>query len=463
MRRSALSFIGLTSLIGLLISGCEFGSESETGAYTNFPVAPLAVEYYDDTGATSGRVIFDYSKPMHIQSRYLTLGDDGVWDTTDDTSSHFLECLYESADDTPPRQRWLPLVATRRSPSGANALSLVNMADGENMFCPALSGHHLIREARCLEDNCHGASTIYGSGFELSISRERHNNTITETQTMQHYDSGSREDWLQQTQESRITLDEQSRPIEVNIEMTVTNTMDDLTIDVCHAGSNAALELLLYRSCKTAKESIRYSYTDSAIARQTDYYNGWTFTHMENSLRTVDTENNVLIITSDTNLHTSVPDPTENKYYFNARGQITSSTTRKAGADGTLHTPDDDTASGPQYFYRADGQPQRVEYGYGSVDEYRYDDFGRLVKTLYFSPGKDTPTRKTEYTYNDAHKTKKTFYQAVSEDDPTLVKTSTIYFLSAPAGFPINFSPDTPQRSELPTMKSIMSRFDNPS
>lgn len=435
MRRSALPFTWLTCLTGLLVSGCEFENESSKGAVTKLPVTPLAVEYYDETGAANGRVIFDYSEPMHIQSRYLTPGDDGIWDTNDDTNAQFLECLYEPADDALPRQRWLPLVAQRRSPSGAVGIAVTNSPDGESMHCPESSGHQLIREARCLEGYCLSAS----NGFDFIISRERNNNMITETQTMQYYDSGSRVDWLQQIQESRITLDEQRRPIEVNIEMTVTNIFDDILIDVCHAGSNAALELLLYRSCKTAKESIRYSYTDSAIARQTDYYNGWTFTHMENSLRTVDTENNVLIITSDTNLHTSVPDPTENKYYFNARGQITSSTTRKAGADGTLHTPDDDTASGPQYFYRADGQPQRVEYGYGSVDEYRYDDFGRLVKTLYFSPGKDTPTRKTEYTYNDAHKTKKTFYQTVSEDDLTLVKTSTIYFLSAPAGFPINF------------------------
>lgn len=463
MRRFTLSFIGLTCLTGLLVSGCEFGSESETGAYTNLPVAPLAVEYYDDTGATSGRVIFDYSEPMHIQSRYLTPGDDGIWDTADDTNSHFLECLYESADDAPPRQRWLPLVATRRSPSGAAALALVNMADGENMFCPTFSGHHLIREARCLEGNCQGASATSGGGFELSISRERHNNIITETQAMQPYSGGSREDWLLQIQESRITLDEQSRPIEVNIEMTVTNAFDDILIDACHAGSNIAIELLLYRSCKTAKESSRYSYTDSAITRQTDYYNGWIFTHMENSQRTIDTENNVLVITSDTNLHTSEPDPTENNYYFNARGQITSSTTRRAGADGTLHTADDDTASGHKYFYRADGQPQRAEYSHGGVNKYRYDEFGRLAKTLYFPRGKDTPTRKIELAYNDSHQTKKTFYQEASSDDPTLVKKSTIYFLPAPAGFPVNFSPDTPQRSELPTVQSIMARFDNPS
>ena len=153
----------------LLLAGCGGGGSSSSlpsGSTGSSPVVPASIEYFDrGTGNLTGKVVYDYSTADLLRSRYLSPGEDGLWDTGDDTESLFLECEYiahEEGDSALPRQRFLPVHAIARSPTGAAALAESGQPDGEAMYCPSLDDHRVTREEYCTGARCpHGLSLIH--------------------------------------------------------------------------------------------------------------------------------------------------------------------------------------------------------------------------------------------------------------------------------------------------------------
>ena len=182
-------------------------------------------------------------------SRYLSPGEDGLWDTGDDTESLFLECEYiahEEGDSALPRQRFLPVHAIARSPTGAAALAESGQPDGEAMYCPSLDDHRVTREEYCTGARCpHG-----NGGYRMVLSREREGSVVTDSQTLTAYQDGLEDGLLGQSQQTTITLDEEGRPETIEVDVLETDFASGVLADACETGSNAALETLQYRSCK---------------------------------------------------------------------------------------------------------------------------------------------------------------------------------------------------------------------
>lgn len=446
----------------LLLAGCGGGGSSSplpSASTGSSPVVPASIEYFDrDTGTLTGKVVYDYSTPGQLRSRYLSPGEDALWGTADDTDSLFLECDYvphEEGDSALPRQRFLPIQAVARSSSGATVLAMVNLPDGEAMFCPAVEGHRLIRE-----EYCPGVS--YG-GYRMEISRVRDGNVVTDTQVKTGFVDGVVEPIIGQAQQTTITLDEDGRPETVEINVLETDYTSEILADVCKQGSNAAMEILMFMSCKLLDETVRYSYADNSVEREVDYYHGYVFNHTEHSVRTLDRELNTYTVEIDKDFVSGEPAPMRVVYQLNTRDQVTGSTTREAGEDGLLDTADDVLTLGQSYAYRADGSPKSTWQAPGDQGgHYQYDAAGRLKTQTVYPDTSGAPSIKYEFAYADGRLKKEEVFKPRSAEDPALVLARRITYRAAVAGFPAGFNADGPQYFSNTTLSGLQRRFDLP-
>lgn len=425
---------------------------------------PSSVDYFQpETGQRVGRVVFDYSEPAHIQSVHLTPGEDGEWQTGDDTEAPFLECLYAFDPDALPRQRYLPMQAIARSPTGAIAIALLDMPDGEYMYCPPLARHWLRREARCTGATCPDTSSeaSFYNGYSLNMSRSSMPGELVEAQALTAYLDGVPQAPLSQKQITHISLDEHNRPLTVDIDVVMLDIFSEIIVSTCDVGSNLAVELFLFRSCKILKESVTYSYAGDLVTREVDYYHGEVYSHTEHSTRTWDEEAGVYTFTSDVGFVSGDPAPLVHAYSLNAHGQVTASVKTLAGDDLVLGTDDDEITVGNNYLYRADGQPASTWQTEGDGGtHYVYDSNDRLVRATLYQQGRSTPVREYRYQYDGRVLLEESEYVALSEEAPALLLSKVVRYELAKPGFPANFHPDRPQRPGRPTLSSLMARFD---
>ena len=450
----------------LLLAGCGGGGSSSplpSASTGSSPVVPASIEYFDrETGNLNGKVVYDYTTPGQLRSRYLSPGEDSLWDTTDDTDSLFLECDYvahEEGDSALPRQRFLPVHAIARSPTGAAALAESGQPDGEAMYCPSLENHRVTRA-----EYCTGASCPHGNGgYRMVLTRVREGSVVTDSQTLTAYQGGVEDSLLGQSQQTMITLDEEGRPETIEINVLETDFASDVLADACETGSNAALETLQSRSCKLLDETVRYTYADNSVEREVDYYHGYVFNHTEHSVRTLDPELNTYTVEIDKDFVSGELAPMRVVYQLNARDQVTGSTTREAGEDGLLDTADDVLTLGPSYEYRPDGSPKSTWQALGDQGvHYQYDAAGRLKTQTVYPDTSGAPSIKYEFAYADGRLRKEAVFKPRFADDPTLVLARRITYRAAVAGFPAGFNADGPQYFSNATLSGLQRRFDLP-
>ncbi|MZR63258.1 hypothetical protein [Alcanivorax sp. DP30] len=458
--------VGLLSGLSLFLAGCGGGGSSSpmpSASTGSSPVVPASIEYFDrSSGNLTGKVVYDYSTSGQLRSRYLSPGEDGLWDTTDDTDSLFLECDYvahEEADSALPRQRFLPVHAIARSPSGAAALAESGQPDGEAMYCPAFEGYRVTRE-----EYCTGASCPHGNGgYLMMLSRVREGSVVTDSQTLTAYQEGVEDGLLGQSQQTTIPLDEAGRPETIEIEVLETDFVSAGLADVCDTGSNAALEALDYRSCKLLDETVRYTYADNSVGREVDYYHDYVFNHTEHSVRTLDPELNTYTVEIDKDFVSGEPAPMRVVYQLDARDQVTGSTTREAGEDGLLDTADDVLTLGPSYEYRPDGSPKSTWQALGDQGvHYQYDAAGRLKTQTVYPDTSGVASIKYEFSYAGGRLKEEDVFRPRSAEDPTLVLARRITYRAAAAGFPAGFNADGPQYFSNTTLSGLQRRFDLP-
>lgn len=445
--------------VPLAACGGDSSSRLVMGAAGSSPVVPDAVEYFDpDSGALTGRVLFDYGTPPNLSASFLAPGEDGAWGTADDIESPYLGCVYQPDPDALPRQRFLPMQALARSPSGAAIVEALAGPDGESMYCPVLDDHWLVQESRCNGEACPGAEGQIG--YVMTISRSRVEDVVTDTQVLESYSAGVVMPILGQLQETSITLDSFGRPVLVEIDVLDTDYASETLAETCDAGSNLALELLMYRSCKLLKESVRYTYGEGSVNREVDYYHGEVFSHTEHSTRTLDMNNGVYSVHIDKDFVSGQIMPTLTEYQFNERQQITGSTTHEAGDDGVLGTGDDVVTSGPSYTYLANGNPASTWAVPGDTGvDYQYDARGRLLRETVYTDISGHASAEYRYSYSSGRLVRKEVHLPRSGEDPTLVIARRILFRAAVDGFPAGFSADSAQ---LPgaTLGALERRFD---
>lgn len=446
----------------LTLAACGGDSSSTlvVGAAGSSEVVPRAVEYFDpESGLLTGRVLFDYGTPPNLSASYLAPGEDGAWGTADDIESPYLGCVYQSEPDALPRQRFLPMQAVARSPSGAQAIAALGSPDGESMYCPALDDHWLVRESYCNGEACPGMTEGVG-GYVMTISRSRVEDVVTDTQVLVAYNDGVAVPDLGQSQETSITLDSFGRPVLVAIDVLDTDYASETLAETCDAGSNLALELLMYRSCKLLKESVRYTYGEGSVDREVDYYHGEVFSHTEHSTRTRDMNSGVYSVHIDKDFVSGEIMPTLTEYQFNERQQITGSTTHEAGDDGVLGTGDDVVTPGASYNYLANGNPASTWAVPGDTGvDYQYDARGRLLRETVYTDISGHASAEYRYSYNSDRLASKEVYLPRSGEDPTLVIARRILFRAAVDGFPAGFSADSAQYPGA-TLGALERRFD---
>ncbi|MQX51981.1 hypothetical protein [Alcanivorax sediminis] len=455
----------LVTASAFLLSGCGGSSSSPvpSTAAKSADVAPASIEYFNrDTGELTGKVVYDYSTADLLRSRYYAPGEDGLWGTADDTDSLFLECEYvahEAGDNVLPRQRFLPVHAIARSPTGAAALAASDQPDGEAMYCPPLEGHRVAREEYCTGPHCPDGN----GGYRMVLSREREGSVVTDSQTLTAYQDGVEDGLLGQSQQAMITLDEEGRPEAIEIEVLETDFASGVLADACETGSNAALEALQYRSCKLLDETMRYTYSDNAIEREVDYYHGYVFNHTEHGTRTLDRDLNTYTVEIDKNFVSGAPDPLRVTYQLNERDQVTGSTRREAGEDGELDTADDVLTQGPDYHYHSNGNPMSTWQEPGDKGVlYQYDANGRLRSQTVYPDTSGVPSVKNDFDYVDGRLKKEEVFLPLSPEDQTLVLARRITYRAAVDGFPAGFNPDGPQYFSNLTLSGLQRRFDLP-
>jgi hypothetical protein len=440
-------------------AGCGGGSGTGT---RDLPVVPKSVDYFNaETQAVSHRVRFDYSIPKQIHSEYLAPGEDGLWGTADDISSPLLTCHYEEDEIGLPYQRFLPLVSYQRSPTGSVALAVAGLPRDEATLCPALDGHALTYEARCAGEYCPTQTAFPAGGYELTVSRVRYGNLVLDTQVMKILGGGVEVPSLTQTQETWISLDDEGRILSTDIELTQTNWFDDIMAGICEDGPSLAIELILYRSCYTLKESARYQHHGESISREADFYTGWNFYYTSYQQRTVDEYARTLTITTRGTVSEPDKELSELIYHFDQNRNIISSSKRQLGDDGELRTDDDHIVNSPTYHFHDDGRPAGYTFDNGTYAQYLYDDHARLREFVELSLDSDQPFQRTTMTYNKNRRTSTTRYVRTSMADPTtLVKTLTVHYQRAPQGIPQGFIPSQILPSPPANVADVMRRFD---
>lgn len=452
----------LAATSALLLSGCGGSSSSPVLSTTakSADVTPATIEYFDrDTGELTGKVVYDYSTPDLLRSRYYAPGEDGLWDTADDTESPFLECEYVENEDALPRQRFLPVQAVARSSSGATVLAMVSLPDGEAMLCPGVEGRRLIREEYCTGLNCPGGA----GGYRMALSQVREGDVVTDTQILTAYREGAEEPLLAQSQQTTIVLDESGRPASVDIDVIETDFVSEILVDSCEEGSNAAMEGLMYRSCKLLDETVRYTYSDNVIEREVDYYHGYVFNHTEHSVRTLDRELSTYTVELDKDFVSGAPEPLRVTYQLNERDQVTGSTRREAGEDGELDTADDVVTQGPGYEYHANGNPKSTWQAPGDQGVlYQYDSKGRLRSQTVYPDTAGVASSKNDFAFASGQLKKEEVFLRRSAEDPVLVLARRITYRGAVAGFPAGFNADGPQFFSNTTLSGLERRFDLP-
>lgn len=446
-------------VVPAFLTGC--GGDSGNRA-SDLPVAVKSVEYLDaETQEVTHRIEFDYQLPRRIDSYYQTPGVDGRWGNADDIRTPYLTCLYEEDDSALPYQRFLAQAAFKRSPSGAAAVAAINLIDGEATLCPAVEGHYLEHEGYCTGDHCPGSSPTDTAGYALMISRYRQNDMIIENQTFLPVHGGSAQFTISQTQETRIILDDLGRVTDVAIDTVKTNFLDDILADICADGPSLAIALLLYRSCHAMKESAHYTYDEENIFREANYYHGWNFSFVSEQQRIIDEEAGTLTVTTRGAFTDPDADQDEYVFSFNGNRKVTGMTIHRPGEDGILHTEDDLIRVPENYFYNENGQPSRVERASGVTERYFYNAFGQqyMIETLSETM---LPDQVVQFQYKGGQLASSLLARVPPDGPQQLVSISKTYYRTAPAYLTSDFSPATPGRFDLPTLDSVLTRFDLP-
>lgn len=467
MLRSSFVQFGclLAATFALLLSGCG-GSDSSpvpSAAAKSTDVAPASIEYFDrDTGELTGKVVYDYSTPGLLRSRFYSPGEDGLWDTDDDTESLFLECEYvahEAGDSALPRQRFLPVHAIARSPTGAAALAESAQPDGEAMYCPSLENHRVTREEYCTGAQC----PLGNGGYRMVLTRVREGSVVTDSQTLTAYQGGVEDSLLGQSQQTTIALDKEGRPETIEINVLETDFTSDVLADACETGSNAALEALHSRSCKLLDETVRYSYADNAVEREADYYHGYVFNHTEHSVRTLDRELNTYTVQIDKGFVSGELAPMRVVYQLNARDQVTGSIRREAGEDGELDTDDDVVVPGPTYEWLANGNAKSTWQAPGDEGvHYQYDAEGRVQSATLYPDTSGIALIRYNFTYEGGRLQREDILKQRSAEHSTLVLVRRTSYRAAVAGFPSGYKAGEPQHFSNATLSGLERRFDLP-
>ena len=287
----------LTCLSVLLVNGCGGSSSSSSSSVSStINSAPSSAEFYNDDGALVSRMQFEYPDELTINVELHSVGADMLWDTEDDTSLPYLECLYMSAPTPLLRYPDQYFLGMNGSPTGALALAFLGIENNQLIKCPVRSGRRLQQESGYAGD-LFMSGQVDSYSYIANAELEHLSGTATETINYEivgvdttvadaleraefevfgvDLEAVDEPDLLiigDHSQTTTVIYDEEQRPL--SIDLVAESPWIALLDQYCADADPIVVDIKLLRGCSSARETRSYRYIDNSVEQDLQRYNG---------------------------------------------------------------------------------------------------------------------------------------------------------------------------------------------
>lgn len=466
-------------LVAVLVSGCGGGSSSGgSSASRTINSAPSSAEFYDADGVLVSRMQFEYPDELTINAELHSVGEDMLWDTEDDTSLPYLECLYMSAPTPLLRYPDQYFRGMNVSPMGALGLAFLGIANNGLIKCPVRSGRRLQQESGYVSDLfMSGLSDSYS--YLVNAELEHFGGTATEVLSYEFVGVDTTvADVLEQaefevfgvdldaveapdlpiigdhTQITTVLYDDEKRPL--SIDLVAESPWTALLDEYCTDADLIAIHIKLLRDCSSARETRSYRYIDDSVEQDLQRYNGSNSSDISTSTATR-LANSVVI-------HSGTVDdgPTSGagykSYPFNESEQVTATVSSSYGDDEIWGTEDDLYIAFDTYHYDDNGRLSEVRYGTLKKQAYDYYPDGKLKQVDGFDSQSEIPAQRTLISYRRGSPSQITVQRRFESQDGGYVLRDHMVLEFAPTeeSWPALFSPVTLFPEMPPSIDDLM-------
>ena len=469
----------LTCLAVLQVSGCGGSSSSSSSSVSStINSVPSSAEFYNDDGALVSRMQFEYPDELTINAELHSVGEDMLWDTEDDTSLPYLECLYMSAPIPLLRYPDQYFRGMNGSPAGALGLAFLGIENNELIKCPVRSGRRLQQESGYVSD-------LFMSGqfdsysYLANAELEHFGGTATETISYEIVGVDTTvADVLERaefevfgvdleavdepelliigdhTQITTVLYDAEQRPLSIDLvaESPWTTLLDEYCMDV----DPIVVDIKLLRGCSSARETRSYRYIDDSVEQDLQRYDGSNPSDISTST--------VTRLASSVIVHSGTVDdgPTSGagytSYPFNESGKVTAQASNSYGFDEVWGTEDDLGISFYTYHYDDKGRLSEVRFGTSKDQAYAYYPDGKLKQVDLFDSLSEVPFHRTLVSYRGGSPAKITVQRRFEYPDGGYVLKKRIvidFAISEESWLPM-FPPFSPFPGMPPNIDDLM-------
>lgn len=453
----------LTCLAVLLVTGCGGGSSSSSSSVSStINSAPSSAEFYDTDGVLVSRMQFEYPDDLTISVELYSVGEDMLWDTEDDTSHPYLECLYMSAPTPLLRYPDQYFRGMNGSPTGALALASLGIENNRLIKCPVRSGRRLQSESGYAGD-LFMSGQVDSYSYIANAELEHFAGTATETinyeivgvdttvadvlERAEFEVSGVDLEAVDEpelpiigdhAQITTVLYDAEQRPLSIDLvaESPWTTLLDEYCMDV----DPIVVDIKLLRGCSSARETRLYRYIDDSVEQDLQRYNGSNPSDISTST--------VTRLASSVIVHSGTVDdgPTSGAGYtaypFNESGKVTALSSNSYGFDEVWGTEDDLGISFYTYHYDDKGRLSEARLGM-QRNVYDYYPDGKLKQVDVFGGQSEVPFQRTLVSYRIGSPAQITVLRRFEDpDDGYVLKTHIVIdFAPSEESWPVLFSP----------------------
>lgn len=454
----------LTCLVALLATGCGgSSSSSSSSAERTINSAPAQAAFFDTDGTLVSRIQFQYPDELTIDAQLQTAGADMLWDTEDDTSHPYLECLYMSAPTPLLRYPDLYFLGMGRSPTGSIGLAIHGIPNSGPIKCPVRSGRRLHQESGYagnlfmpdLSDNYNYSVSAelehFGGAATEVLSYEfvGLDTTVAEVLELAEFevfgldissvDEPERPIIVDHTQITTVIYDAEQRPL--SIDLIADSPWTAVLDEYCTDGNTIAIDIKLLRGCSSARETRSYRYLDDSVEQDVQRYNGSHPADIYTS--TASRLASSVIMHSGTVEAAPTSGAGYTSYPFNESGQVTATVSNSCGDDRVWGTEDDLHIAFDTYHYGDNGKLSEVRRATQKIQAYDYYQNGKLKQVDVFDSQAGIPAQRTLVSYRNGSPAQITLQGRVEDPDDGYVLQTRIVIDFAPSeeGLAAFFSP----------------------
>lgn len=468
----------LICLVTLQVTGCGgSSSSSSSSAPRTINSAPSSAEFYDADGVLVSRMQFEYPDELTIDVELHSVGEDMIWDTEDDTSLRYLECLYMLAPTPLLRYPDQYFRGMNVSPMGALGLAFLGIANNELIKCPVRSGRRLQQESGYAGD-LFMSGQIDSYSYLVNAELEHFGGTATETINYQIVGVDTTvADVLEQaefevfgvdldavdepeqpiigdhTQITTVLYDAEQRPL--SIDLVADSPWTALLDEYCMEVDTIVIHFKLLRDCSSVRETRSYRYFGNSVEEDIQRYNGSTPADISTSTATRLSDRVIVYSGTADDGPTSVV--AYQSYPFNQLEQVTAMASEVYGDDGIWGTEDDFQISFSTYLYDGNGKLYETRLG-TQRNVYDYYPDGKLKQVDVFGGQSVVPFQRTLVSYRGGSPAQITVLRRVEgpDDDDVLRKHIVLEFAPSDESWLPLFAPVAPFPGMPPSVDDVM-------